>query len=183
MNNNKAFDEAVLMLCEDLVNTIQANKKEIHALKTDDSDQPIDRRFKLILERIETERRLIEDVSMPCRFVVEHFTWLLDEMEYTIGFQFRDVRSGRGLLNNIKVGPWGTVTIKVGDVDVSWRDHEALYMFYPDKVIIRQRDSADDDITLYFSYPFKYALQVLRDFQQVQDDPQTLYWHEGLILS
>lgn len=183
MMNNNSNDDAILMLCEDLVNTIQASCKAMKDKYDADSALPIDRRFAFILEKIETERRLIEDVSSPCRFVIEHFTLLLDELEYTIGFQFKGARSGRGLLNNIKLGPWGTVTVKIGDVDLTWRDHEALYMFYPDKVIIRQKDSAEDDITLYFSYSFKYALPLLRAYQHVHDDPQTLYWHESLVLA
>lgn len=178
---NTSRDDAVLLLCEELENAIYNHKKHSHDVNLDEADQPLNKRFRILLDKIETERRLIEDVSLPCRFVVEHLSLFIDEMEYTIGFEYRDVRSGRGLLHSVRIGEWGAVTVHIGDVQITWRDPEVSYMFYPDKIIIRQKTSAVDDITFYFSYPFKYALSLLQAFQEVSKHEKTLYWHESLI--
>ena len=173
------IDAKVLLLCEDLSNVLQAFETQADITSAD----TVERRLKHIKDHIQTERRLIEEIGLPCRFIVDHFSGFLGEMEYSIGFQYGDIRSGRGLLNSIRIGEWGTVNVKIGDVELSWRDDDAQYMFYADRVIIRMKDSAKDDITFFFSYSFKYDAEQLRAYQDVQHAPQTLYWHESLVLA
>ena len=173
-------DDKVLLLCEDMRKILKEFKD--NASWIDEGDVPLEKRLALLDKMIASEQRLIEDIGLPGRYIVEHFTMILNEMSYSMGFQYRQIQSGRGPLNEISVGDWGTITVKIGDVEISWRDQDVQYMFYPDQVVVRPKDSAEDEITFFFSYSFKYAPTQLKKFQSVKDDPQTAYWHESLNL-
>lgn len=175
----KAMDNQTLLLCEDLANTLHQGMEALSEYYNH-KDASLLKRFEQIERMIATERRLIEEVSLPCRYIVAHFSLLLHEPEYNIGFSFRDIKSGRGLLNQLEIGEWGTVSLRIGDVSLKWRDADAVYMFYPDKAIVRQRGSADDDISFFLNYPFNYAKDLLQSYQEVAEDEKTLYWHESL---
>lgn len=174
------YDDDILLLCEDLQNVLRSFKVEHPWVEGDET--ALGKRIATIEKAILSEQRLIEDISLPGRFIVEHFSTMLNEIGYSMGFQYREVKSGRGPLNNVVVGSWGTITIKVGDIELSWRDQDVQYMFYPDQVVVRPKDSAEDEMTFYFSYSFKYALGQLKLYQGVKDDPQTAYWHSSLLI-
>ncbi|MDO4281897.1 MAG: hypothetical protein Q4C56_09730 [Peptococcaceae bacterium] len=171
-------DSDVLLLCEELEKTIKKFKEESPWLQ--ENDPPLKNRLSLFERCIASERHLIEDVSLPGRFVVEHFTAMMNVVNTSVGFKYRNVESGRGPLNQILVGDWGTIHLTVGDVTINWRDQNVQYMFYPDQLVVRPKDSLEDEITLFFSYSFKYLPSQLKKFQAVKDDPKTIYWHDGL---
>ncbi len=173
-------DDAVLLLCEDLQNVMRRFKEEQSWVEGNET--PLIKRWAGIEKAIASEQRLLEEISLPGRFVVEHFSMMVGEIGYSMGFQYREVQSGRGPVNSIDVGPWGTINVKVGDIVLSWRDEDVQYMFYPDQVVVRPKDSVEDEMTFYFSYSFKYALGQLKLYQSVKDDPQTAYWHSSLVI-
>lgn len=175
----KGMDSETLLLCEDLANVLRQGRDNLEDYHKD-KDLSLMKRLDLLDRFIASERRLIEEVSLPCRYIVAHFSLLLHELEYTIGFSFRDIKSGRGILNQLEVGEWGTISLQIGDVSLQWRDADAVYMFYPDKAIVRQKGSAEDDITFILNYPFKYAKNLLHAYQGVGEDEKTLYWHDSL---
>ena len=171
-------DAKVLLLCEDLQKILK-NFKDSAPL-ADEGDLPLKKRLDFLEKMVASEQRLIEDIGLPGRYIVEHFTIILNEMSYSMGFKYRQIQSGRGPLTEISVGEWGTILVKIGNMEISWRDQDVQYMFYPDQVVVRPKDSAEDEITFFFSYSFKYAPGQLKKFQAVKDDPQTAYWHESL---
>lgn len=173
-------DAEVLLLCEDLQEVLKKFKAQLSL--PDDEDLSLQKRLALIEKAINSERRLIEDIGLPGRYIVEHLTAILGEPNYSMGMQYRELQTSRGPLSEISVGEWGTITMKIGNVEVSWRDQDVQYMFYPDQIVVRPKDSAEDEITLFFSYSFKYAPERLKKFQAVKDDPQTAYWHESLTI-
>ncbi len=173
-------DAEVLMLCEDLQEVLNKFRNKMHW--SDDEDLALQKRLAQIAGAIDSERRLIEEIGLPGRFVVEHFTQILGEVNYSMGLQYRELKSSHGPLNALSVGQWGTITAKIGNVEVSWRDQDVQYMFYPDQVVVRPKDSVEDEITFFFSLSFKYAPARLKKFQAVKDDPQTAYWHESLTI-
>lgn len=177
----KISDQEILLLYEDLIKVFTKHDVVKHSSQLDIDASPIDRRLSFIRERVETERRLIEEISRPGRLMIEHFSLFLEKMDYTIGFIYGDIKTGRGLLANIRVGEWGTITLEIGDVSVTWRDADVGYMFYPDRIIVRPNDSGQDDISFFFSYSFKYDKEQLREFQDVASHEKTLYWHEDLL--
>lgn len=170
-------DSAILMLCEDLLHGMVAGD---HAALLADEDAPLARRFALIRERIISEQHLIEDISRPGRLMVEHFSYFLEQVDHTVGFVRGNIKTGRGLLKGIHIGDWGTISLDINDLTVTWRDADVGYMFYPDRILVRPKDSGQDDMTFFFSYSFKYGSGLLKQFEDVKDHEQTLYWHEGL---
>ena len=173
-------DTQILLFCEELLQKFQSEEVQSW-LKNE--DQPLAKRLNFIRERIETERRLIEELSRPARLILEHFTMFLEKRDYTIGLLYGDVHTGRGLLSGIHIGKWGTIHIQIGDISVTWRDADVGYMFYADRIVIRPKDSAQDDINFFFSYSFKYNNEQLKRFSDVQSHEKTLYWHESLSVS
>lgn len=173
-------DAEILLLCEDLINCLNRHKSLSGTTDAERESSPIGRRLNFIRQRIETERRLIEEVSAPGRLLIEHLSLFAGKMDYTIGFIYGNIKTGRGLLSGVRIGEWGTITLDIGDVSLCWRDADVGYMFYPDRIIIRPKDSGQDDITLFFSYSFKYDKDLIKAFQDVQENEQTLYWHDDM---
>lgn len=170
------IDQQILIICEEIENNL--NSAEI--LSECNESTPYYNRFGILKAKVETERRLVEEISLPCRFILEHFSLFLGKWDYTVGFKFGKVQTGRGLLSDLRVAEWGNVHLIIGNTEINWRDVDYQYMFYPDKVIVRPKDISKADIYLYFSYAFKYS-SCLKQFQDVQNHEQTLYWHEDLI--
>lgn len=175
-------DQEILLICEDMMSVFQ-NKQRKSSIDFENVDgSPLARRFSFILERIETERRLIEEISRPGRLLFEHFSVFLERMDYTIGFICGDIKTGRGMLSNMRIGEWGVISIEIGDIKVTWRDVDVNYMFYQDSIIVRPKDSSQVDIKFFFSYLLKYNRDQLKRFQDVAEDEQTLYWHKDLTI-
>ena len=175
MMDSKQFDQQILLICEE----IEHSFKQAESKSEYDDQSPYFCRINLLKTKIATERRIIEEISRPCRFILDHFSLFLDKWDYTIGFKYGNMQAGRGLLSDIKVGEWGNVSLMIGNSEIAWRDADYQYLFYPDKVILRPQDISKTDIAFYFSYAFKYS-NLLSEFQDVAQDPQTIYWHEEL---
>ncbi len=173
-------DHDILLFYEDLINVF--NKWDMpKTVEGPGATGAVLKRLARVRERIELERRLIEDISRPGRLLVEHFSMFLENMDYSVGFATDNIKAGRGILNHVKIGEWGTITLAVGSASITWRDADVGYMFYPDRIIVRPRESAQDDITIDFSYSFKYDKEQLKSFSDVAEHEQTLYWHKGLL--
>lgn len=171
------LDQKILLICEDIEQCL----KQAEQLPGYQDSSSYYCRLITLKEKIATERRLQEEVSLPCRFLLEHFSLFLGKWDYTIGCKYGQMQCGRGTLSNLKIGEWGNVSLIINGIEVTWRDADYNYMFYPDKVILRPKTAADgkSDIYLYFSYAFRYG-NVLARFADVQNDPQTIYWHQEL---
>lgn len=173
------YDDDLLLLCEDMQKAMNSFRAAHPQTLADGS--PLKNRLDEISSAVSTEVRMIEELSLPGRFIVEHFSMMLDQPDYAVGFEYRAIKSGRRTLSRIKVGEWGTITIVIGDVRISWRDADAQYMFYPDQIVVRTKDLAEDEISFFFAYSFKYVPGLLKRFQEAKDDPKTIYWHESLV--
>ena len=146
-----ALDQELLLICEDIEQCL----KRAEQLPDYNDSSSYYCRLITLKEKIATERRLQEEISLPCRFLLEHFSLFLGKWDYSIGCKYGQMQGGRGILTDYN------------------------YMFYPDKVILRPKAAGKADIYLYFSYAFKYG-NVLSRFADVANDPQTIYWHQEL---
>lgn len=169
------LDQKILMICED----IEQNLKAAEQLPNYQDSSSYYCRLHMLQEIVATERRLQEEVSLPCRFLLEHFSLFLGKWDYNIGCRYGQMQCGRGMLSGIKILEWGNVVLTIDGMEVTWRDADYDYMFYPDKVILRPKMAGKSDIYLYFSYAFKYG-NILNKFPNVADDPQTIYWHQDM---
>lgn len=171
-------DNRFLEAYEELTQTLWRCKEKYALL--DDENQPQALRIKTLEEKLTTERRLLEEVSLPCRFILEHFSTFLGKPDHTIGFRLGLLEVGRGNLNDFVVGEWGNVCLIIGNIRLGWRDHDYQYLFYPDKVILRSYDRSKPEIHLFFNFAFKYS-KLLQDFHEVTVHKQTLYFHPDLL--
>ena len=169
------LDQEILLICEDIEQCL----KRAEQLPDYNDSSSYYCRLTTLQEKIATERRLQEEISLPCRLLLEHFSLFLGKWDYSIGCRYGQVQRGRGMLSDIRVGQWGNVSLIIDGLEVTWRDADYNYMFYPDKVILRPKAAGKTDIYLYFSYAFKYG-NVLSRFADAASDPQTIYWHQEL---
>lgn len=152
--------------------------KEKYNLAEEES-YPFILRLKFLEEKLITERRLLEEVSRPCRFILEHFTTFMGKLDHTVGFSMGQIESGRGIINDFSINEWGNVCIIIGNIRISWRDQDYQYLFYPDKVILRSIDRSKPEIHLFFNFAFKYS-KILNEFKDVETDKQTFYCYPDL---
>ena len=170
------IDEKLLSIYEDIAGLI----KEAEKLPNYEESSSYYCRLEAIRVKVATERRIIEELSAPCRFLLEHFSLFLGRWDYSVGVQYGQIQSGRSVLTDIRVGEWGKVSLCIGNLEVTWRDADYQYLFYPDKVILRPNQQGKGDIYLYFSYAFKYGNLLSQFADQVKDHEQTAYWHQEL---
>jgi hypothetical protein len=137
-------------------------------------------RLKVLEEKLTTERRLLEEVSLPCRFILEHFTTFMGKPDHTVGFSLgQQFELGRGTINDFSIHDWGNICLMIGNFRLCWRDQDYQYLFYPDKVILRSVDRSKPEIHLFFNFAFKYS-KILSEFKDVATDSQTLYCYPDL---
>jgi len=136
-----------------------------------------------LLEQIQqtaaSERRVLEEISLPCRFLLEHLTQL-QALGSTLELEMEDLVQAKALIIGISVLEWGKVKLRLGALDVAWRDSGSRYYFYPDKVEIRPEDERLRGFKLFFSFPFKSSHGLLQRFLEVREHPQVGYWHPDL---
>lgn len=178
--DKKQRDAHVLMLYENWIKALKSDD-EWNRISEDEGSAGLNIRMTMFKEMMEFERRLIEEISLPARFILEHFSYLLNHADYLVSFSYGQMLFGSGRLNLMKIKEWGNIELTIGGTDIRWRDEEVQYLFYPNKVTIRNKDSLKhDDINLMFNYQFNHAQGLLHAYQDVKDDKQTLYWHEKL---
>lgn len=177
VENRQERDQRYLEAFEEITQTLWRCKDKY--ILTEEENHPQTLRFKILLEKCTTERRLIEEVSLPCRFIIEHFSAFMGKLDHTIGFRFGTLEVGRGILNDFTIDEWGNVYLIIGNIRLGWRDADYQYLFYPDKVILRSLERSKPEIHLFFNFAFKYS-KLIPGFSEVADHEQTLYWHPDL---
>ena len=136
-------------------------------------------RFRQFEEMVASERRLIEEISPPCRLILEHFSTFLDQPDRSIGIRYGQSRYSNGDYLGYAINEWGHVTLKVGNCRITWRDDEYQYMFYADKIVLRAYDIQKPEITISFTFSLKYS-KLLEEYRDVPVHPQTAYYQPDL---
>ena len=172
-------DARYLTALEDLTQIIRQAAGESAAGDADPEFQSQRLRFRYLEELVSTERRLIEEVSPPCRLILEHFSTFLNQPDRSIGVRYGQSSYTNGDYLGFTINEWGHVTLRAGNFRITWRDDEYRYMFYSDKVILRAYDIQKPEITISFNFPLKYS-KLLKEFRDVPDHPQTAYYQPDL---
>jgi len=136
-------------------------------------------RYAQLEQMIETERRLLEEVSLPCRLLLEHFTSFLDQPDRVIGVRYGLSQYSYACFYGFVINEWCHVTLKLGNYQITWRDDEYEYMFYADKIILRSYDLQKPEICFNFNFSLKYS-KLLDIFADVVEHPQTGYCQPDL---
>lgn len=165
-------DDQLLLEClEDVYHSVEETLKRvqkvrsIHVLK-----------LERIQDELRSQRRVFEDISCPARLVVEQ----LLESQFRVGqvaLEAEHISQPFGGVGAVKVEEFGSIRVRLGEVEMSWRDGNYSYYLYPDKVELRAMDEKSS-IKLFFSISF--TPQVLERFPELLTSPNVAYIHPQL---
>lgn len=173
MKKRQERDQKYLETLEEITRTLNLCEEKFALME---QNNPQAKRLKLLKNKLTSERRLLEDISLPCRLILEHFSIFMGKPDHTIGFRLGMLEVGRGILNDFTIEEWGNIYIVIGNIRLGWRDKDYQYLFYPDKVILRSYDPSKPEIHFFFNFAFKYS-KVLPEFTDIVEDEQTFYIH------
>lgn len=120
--------------------------------------------------------RILEDISLPARLIIEHIL----ELKHKAGqmaVEAENVIQGFSAINDVKVEEFGVIRISTGNIQLTWRDEVYNYLLYPDKVELRTIDEKAT-IKLFFSHVF--GKQDVQKFAAITTSPKLLYIHPAL---
>ena len=120
--------------------------------------------------------RILEDISLPARLILEHIL----ELKYKSGqmaVEAENIIQGFSAINDVRVEEFGLIKISTGNIQLTWRDEVYNYLLYPDKVELRTIDEKTT-IKLFFSHIF--GRQDVLEFSEITTSPKLLYIHPTL---
>lgn len=167
-------DDLALEIFEDLYYFLDSK------LKLLPQESPQWHRLAQIQQIVAAERRLMEEVSLPCKFLLEHLIELQNRGA-TVQLEAENFAT-KSPITGIMVQEWGKVKLHLGILDISWRDPGSQYYIYPDKVEIRTEDERLRGFQLFFNYPFKSSHGLLERYEKLDGHPQVAYLHPDLQL-
>lgn len=179
MAEREKKDERYLAAMEELTQTIRRVTDEYMEEDKDPEFHSQRLRFRQIEDMVASERRLVEEISPPCRLILEHFSTFLDQPDRSIAIRFGQCRYSNSAYLGFSINEWGHVTLKIGNCCITWRDDEYQYMFYADKVVLRAYDIQKPEIAISFNFSLKYS-KLLEEFQDVPGHRQTAYCQPDL---
>ena len=166
-------DSLALEIFEDLYYFLESKIKLLS------QENPQRHMLEEIQQIVASERRVLEEISLPCRFLLEH----LAEQQVrgaTVELETENCVQNKSPVTGIQVQEWAKIKVRLGSLDLCWRDTGSRYYFYPDKVEIRPQDERVRGFKLFFSFPFKSSHGLLNRFPSLKEDPQVSYWHPDL---
>ncbi|MDP4125394.1 MAG: hypothetical protein Q8912_00380 [Bacillota bacterium] len=129
-----------------------------------------------LLDELVSERRVFEEISIPARLIVEQ----LLESQFKVGqvgLEAEYLRLPFTGVESVKVEEFGIIRLKLGEVEISWRDGNYSYYLYPDKVELRATDEKSS-IKLFFSISFNR--QTIERFPEILNSTNVVYTHPQL---
>lgn len=127
-------------------------------------------------DEIKAYGRIIEEISLPARFILEHIL-LLKFRSAQMAVEAQNIAQGFSTIGDIRVEAFGIIKIKTGNLELSWRDELYNYLIYPDKVELRTIDEKTT-IKLFFSQSFEE--RDVQKFSAMKESSQLLYIHPSL---
>lgn len=165
-------EDAVILEC--LEDVDQALRKAVQ--KTQHISSVHVQKLEQIMNELRSERRVFEDISLPARLIVEQ----LLEAQFRIGqvaLEGEYIKQPFTSVKTVKIDTFGLIRVVLGEVELSWRDGNYSYYFYPDKVELRAIDEKSS-IKLFFSIPF--SRQRLEKFPDMLAAANVVYVHPQL---
>ncbi|SPF33147.1 conserved hypothetical protein [Candidatus Desulfosporosinus infrequens] len=164
-------DEILLECLEDVYHAFEIALKKAQKVRSIHV-----RKFERLIDDLLSERRVLEDISIPARLIVEQ----LLESQFKVGqvaLEAEYLRQSFASVESVKVEEFGIIRVKLGNVEISWRDGNYSYYLYPDKVELRATDEKSA-IKLLFSIAFNR--QTLERFPEILTSPKVVYIHPQL---
>lgn len=165
-------EDALLLEClEDVYHTFEKALKKAQKVRSIHVQK-----FEQILDELRSERRLFEEISIPARLIVEQ----LLESQLRVGqvaLEAEYLRQPFTGVKAVKIEEFGIIRVKLGEVEITWRDGNYSYYLYPDKVELRAMDEKSA-IKMFFSISFNQ--QTLERFPEIITSPNVVYIHPQL---
>ncbi|NLO96885.1 MAG: hypothetical protein GX091_02215 [Peptococcaceae bacterium] len=127
-------------------------------------------------KEIRSYARMIEDISLPSRLILEHILEL-KQNSGQMAVEAENINQGFASINNVEVEEFGVIKISTGSIKLLWRDADYNYLLYPDKAELRTLDEKTV-IRLFFSHNF--GQQHIQRFAGILTSPKLLYIHPDL---
>ena len=157
MGNRQERDNRYLEALEEITQKLWSCKEKYNL--NEEENHPSMLRLKVLEEKLTTERRLIEEVSLPCRFILEHFTSFMGKSDHTVGFSIgQQLELGRGCINDFSINEWGNVSLVIGNVHLNWRDQDYQYLF----ILIRLSCVRSTEVSRKYICPLILLLSILK---------------------
>ena len=165
-------EDSILLEClEDVYHTFENALKKAQMVRSIHVQK-----FERLLVELRSERRVLEDISIPARLIVEQ----LLESQFKVGqvaLEAEQFKQGFTSVSFVKVEEFGIICVILGELEISWRDGSYSYYLYPDKVELRATDEKSA-IKLFFSIPINK--QTLERFPEILTSPNVDYIHPQL---
>lgn len=127
-------------------------------------------------EEIRNHRRILEEISLPARLVVEHLMGIQLKTGQ-VGLETGQLSQGLSSIRGINIEQFGIIKVLLGELEVTWRDEDYSYYFYPDKVELRAKDEKSG-VKLFFSIAF--TRQAVETYPDLLKSPKVSYIHPQL---
>ncbi len=129
-----------------------------------------------VLKGLRGQRRILEELSPAARIVVEHL--LESELKGgQVAVEAEHFIQDYAFVRRIHVEEFSLIKVLLGGLEISWRDGNYTYYFYPDKVELRAVDEKSA-IKLFFSRAF--SLPGIGVFPELLVSPNVAYIHPQL---
>lgn len=164
-------DEVLLECLEDVYHSFEKAVKKVQKVRSIHVQK-----MEQLLAELLSERRVFEDISIPARLIIEQ----LLESQFKVGqvaLEAEYLKQSFVGVESVKVEEFGLIRVKLGEVEISWRDGNYSYYLYPDKVELRATDEKSA-IKLLFSISFNR--QTLERFPEILTSPKVVYIHPQL---
>lgn len=164
-------DEVLLECLEDVYHSFEKAVKKVQKVRSIHVQK-----MEQLLAELLSERRVFEDISIPARLIIEQ----LLESQFKVGqvaLEAEYLKQSFAGVESVKVEEFGLIRVKLGEVEISWRDGNYSYYLYPDKVELRATDEKSA-IKLLFSISFNR--QTLERFPEILTSPKVVYIHPQL---
>ena len=127
-------------------------------------------------EELRSLRRVFEEISYPARLILEHIMHLRQK-NGQIALEAEHISQSFSAIGTFKVEQFGIIKLRLGELEISWRDESYTYYLYPDKVELRAIDEKSA-IKLFFSLGF--SRQLVEKFPELARSPNVVYIHPQL---
>lgn len=165
-------EDSILLDClEDMYHTLEKALKKANQVRSIHVQK-----LEQLLAEIKSERRIFEEISIPARLIVEQ----LLESQFRVGqvaIEAERLKQSFASVVYVKVEEFGIIRIKIGELEISWRDGNYSYYLYPDKIELRANDEKSS-IKLFFSISFNR--KTLENFPEILISPNVVYIHPQL---
>lgn len=125
---------------------------------------------------LRNHRRIFEEISPPARLIIEHFMHS-QQKSGQVALEAGQLSQTFSSIGRIKVEQFGIIKIKLGELEVIWRDGSYSYYLYPDKVELRAVDEKSA-VKMLFTLPF--TRQTVGKFPELVHSPNVAYIHPQL---